>query len=181
MSKILLTSLFAVSAALASPALAQDPPNTRVEPYVSVQGTYENFDREHIRNGIPNRPTSRIDGGMIEGTAGVNVPVGRRFFAGAEGNLAKGVTGKVDWQYGVAGRAGIRTNDGGLFYGKVGYQWMTFKPSAGALDKTYHGTTYGAGVEVPPSAGSRVRLRGEVSTFGNFHSIRPSVGAVIGF
>src|SRR3546814_19389616 len=78
-----------------------------IEPYVGVLGGYHSFDRDSESGTVPGR--SRFDGAVISGIAGVNVPLGP-VVIGAEGNVGKGF-GDIDWEYGVAGRAGFRAGD----------------------------------------------------------------------
>lgn len=179
----------AAAAFVAVPAFAQDsgPAETssegssvrRFEPYVGVTGGWEQFDNE--RNaGIPQSADrrDRLDGWLVGGVAGVNVGVAGPLFVGAEGNATKGVKGDIDWEYGAAGRVGVRAGQNGLLYGKVGYQWVNFD-RFGDDSRDYHAMTYGAGVEVGTKSG--VRVRGEVNTFGEAHSVRPTVGLVKAF
>lgn len=159
-----------------------------IEPYVGVMGGYEWFDNERTEAGIP-VPADRRNrkGTLVQGVAGVNVPLGA-LFVGAEGNVAKGVEGDIDWEYGVSGRFGIRTGESGMFYGKVGYQWVNFA-SLGPNSRDYNGMTYGIGAEVGPrsiglggiTGESGIRLRLEVNTFENFKSFRPMAGIVAHF
>lgn len=193
-------ALAAAAAAIATPALAQDsveapataPDGTEafgIDPYVAVMGGYERFDNR-VGNGIPDTAANggnNLDGALIQGVVGVNVPLGP-VFVGAEGNVAKGVDGDIDWQYGAAGRFGLRAGESGLFYGKVGYQWVNFD-RFGNDSRDFHAITYGVGAEVGPkdiglggitgNAGFRLRL--EVSTFGSADSFRPMAGAVFHF
>lgn len=201
MRKILTAAALAAST-LAVPAFAQDastqatdtvtaPDGTRafgIEPYFGIRGGWESFDSEPNKAGIPqvNR-NNELNGSLIEGLVGVNIPLGP-VFVGAEGNVAKGVTGDIDWQYGAAGRFGLRAGDSGLIYGKVGYRWVNFD-RFGNDSRDYHEMTYGAGFEVGPkdiglggiTGNSGVRLRGEVSTFGSAHSFRPMLGLTTHF
>lgn len=111
-------------------------------------------------------------------------------FVGAEGNVAKGVSGDIDWEYGAAGRFGFRAGESGLFYGKVGYQWVNFAKRADRR-RDYHDVTYGIGAEIGPRdiglprisglGEGGVRLRLEVATFGTAHSFRPLAGLVAHF
>ena len=193
----------AAVAAFAVPAFAQDttdttyetaptaPDGTRafgIEPYVGVMGTWQSFDNERNKAGIPQLANGeRLKGWEVTGVAGVNVPLGP-VFVGAEGNVAKGVSGDIDWEYGAAGRFGFRAGDSGMIYGKVGYQWVNFD-RFGKNSPDYDGMTYGIGFEVGPkdiglggvTGNSGVRLRGEMSTFGTAHSLRPSLGIVTHF
>ncbi|MHA6718065.1 opacity protein [Sphingomonas sp. RS6] len=197
-------SIFAVAAlAVALPfaipaAQAQDstttsadaPDGTRafgVEPYVGVMGGWEQFDRQP-NAGIPVEPNGyRYDGSLVQGVAGVNVPLGP-VFVGAEGNVVKGVDGDIDWEYGAAGRFGVRAGESGLIYGKVGYQWVNFD-RLGDDSRDYHAMTYGVGVEVGPkdiglggiTGNSGVRLRLEMNTFNDAKSFRPMAGVIAHF
>ncbi len=171
------------------------PDGTRafgIEPYVAVMGGWEQFDREAVA-GIPAQPRGyKLDGALVEGIVGVNVPLGP-VFVGAEGSVAKGVSGDIDWQYGAYGRFGFRAGDSGLFYGKVGYRWNNFDKFApgvaGDLNRDYHATVYGVGAEIGPkdiglggiTGNSGLRLRMEVSTFDDANSFRPMAGVVAHF
>ncbi|WP_066724448.1 opacity protein [Sphingomonas pituitosa] len=158
-----------------------------IEPYVGVLGGWERFDRQE-NAGIPIQPNKyRLDGAMVQGVVGVNVPLGP-VFVGAEGNVAKGVSGDIDWEYGAAGRFGLRAGESGLIYGKVGYQWVNFDKIANA-NRDYHAMTYGIGVEVGPkdiglggiTGQSGVRLRLEMNTFSDAKSFRPMAGVIAHF
>ena len=196
----------AAVATLAVPAFAQDmpadtttadttaptaPDGTKafgIEPYVGVMGTWQSFDSERNKAGIPQLANGRrLDGWEVTGVAGVNVPLGP-VFVGAEGNVAKGVSGDIDWEYGAAGRFGFRAGDSGMIYGKVGYQWVNFD-RFGKNSPDYDAMTYSIGFEVGPkdiglggvTGNAGIRLRGEMSTFGAAHSLRPSLGIVTHF
>ncbi|WP_174278620.1 outer membrane protein [Sphingomonas bacterium] len=196
-----LVAAFAAATA-AAPALAQDSPGAPapgeatapdgskafgIDPYVAVLGGWEGFDNK-ARAGIPRQ--NGLEGSEVTGIAGVNLPLGP-VFVGVEGNAAKGVSGAIDWEYGAAGRAGLRVGDSGLFYGKVGYEWVNFDHlrNGGNTKRDYHDITYGAGVEVGPkdvglgglTGRAGVRLRLEVSTFGQADSFRPAAGLVFHF
>ncbi len=203
MRKILTAAALAATT-VAVPAVAQDYPTTTttetaptapdgtrafgIEPYFGIRGGWEQFDSEPNKAGIPqvNR-ADKLNGAIVEGLLGVNVPLGP-VFVGAEGNVAKGVSGDIDWQYGAAGRFGLRAGDSGLIYGKVGYQWVNFAKRV-PTNRDYDDVTYGIGFEAGPSdiglggitGNAGFRIRGEVSTFGNFHSIRPTLGIVTHF
>lgn len=164
--------------AAASPAFAQDAGSARsIEPYVGVTGVYDSFDAKENGSGIPEFGP---DGWLVEGVAGVNVPVGEKFFVGVEGNVAKGVDGDIDWEYGASARAGLRLNDTGMLYGKVGYNWVELDRAPLGVDRSFDGVVWGGGVEIAPGP-SNVRLRAEFTTMNNIDSIRPSVGVVLGF
>ena len=158
-----------------------------LDPYVAVMGGYEQFD-SRAGAGIPDQPGgNRLDGSLVQGIVGVNVPLGP-VFVGVEGNAAKGISGDIDWEYGVAGRAGLRAGESGLFYGKVGYQWVNFA-RFGKDSRDYHDITYGIGAEVGPkdiglnglTGNAGVRFRFEVDTFGAAKSLRPMAGVVAHF
>lgn len=158
-----------------------------IEPYVGVMGGWEQFDRQP-NAGIPQQPGNyRYDGALVQGVAGVNVPLGP-VFVGVEGNATKGVSGDIDWEYGAAGRVGLRAGESGLIYGKVGYQWVNFD-KLGDDSRDYHAMTYGLGVEVGPqdiglggiTGKSGVRLRLEMNTFNDAKSFRPMAGVIAHF
>ncbi|MFV0624037.1 outer membrane protein [Sphingomonas sp. ac-8] len=194
MRKFTLAAAAAAAAFVALPAYAQDeaPDGTRafgIDPYVAVMGGWEQFDNEPNSAGIPQSANrdARLDGSLVQGVVGFNVPLGP-VFVGAEGNATKGISGDIDWEYGVAGRAGVRAGESGLIYGKVGYQWVNFD-AFGKDSPDYHAMTYGLGFEVGPkdiglggiTGNAGIRLRGEVSTFGDAHSLRPMAGLVAHF
>ena len=174
------------AAAMAQSGAADDAGATRrLEPYVGVMGGVHNFDSETGEEGIP---PAGYKGRMVEGVAGVNYNVAGPVVVGVEGTASKGVSGDIDWDYGAAGRFGVRAGDSGLIYGKVGYRWVNFD-RFGNDSRDYHEMTYGAGFEVGPkdiglggiTGNSGVRLRGEVSTFGSAHSFRPMLGLTTHF
>lgn len=176
----------ALAACIGHAAFAQDAspdgsePAVSFEPYVGILGGYHNFDRrsEFGTNG----PRGKMDGALIEGVAGVNVPFGP-LFAGVEGNVAKGFK-DIDWEYGVRGRLGARAGQSGLIYASAGYQWVNGR--RGFAD--HRDWAYGVGVEVGPSeiglggilgaAGPRLRLQADTY---DFDSIRPMAGVVFAF
>lgn len=198
-----LLAVAALAAALPTAAFAQDTDATTtatttvtapdgtpafgIEPYFGVMGGYERFDTEHARSGIP-QIGRNLDGGIVQGVVGFNVPLGP-VFVGAEANGAKGVKGDINWEYGAAGRFGVRAGDSGLIYGKVGYQWVKFDAAGVNGQRHYHDMTYGIGVEVGPkdiglggiTGNSGIRLRLEANTFGNFNSFRPMAGLIAHF
>lgn len=160
-----------------------------IDPYVAVMGGWEGFD-DNAGAGLPRQ--RGLDGALVEGIAGVNVPLGP-VFVGAEGSVAKGVSGAIDWEYGAAGRFGFRAGESGLFYGKVGYRWVNFdhlRPgSGGNTQRDYDAMTYGVGAEVGPkdiglgglTGQAGVRFRFEVDTYNNADSFRPMAGLVAHF
>ncbi len=174
----------------AAPAAETAPDGTRafgIEPYVGILGGYERFD-EQRNAGIPLPADGKgYDGGLVQGVAGINVPLGP-VFVGAEGNVVKGFKGDIDWEYGAAGRFGLRAGESGMIYGKVGYQWVNFA-ALGNDSRDFHAMTYGAGVEVGPkdiglggiTGNSGLRLRMEINTFGEAKSFRPMAGVIAHF
>ncbi|PCG14690.1 MULTISPECIES: opacity protein [Sphingomonas] len=204
MRKLVLAAVAASAAFVATPSLAQDtysttaapapaadtataPDGTRafgIEPYFGVRGGWEEFSKDSV----PGAPIGdKLNGSLVEGLVGVNVPLGP-VFIGAEGNVAKGVSGDIDWQYGAAGRFGFRAGESGMIYGKVGYQWVNFDKRVDTT-RDFHDVTYGIGFEVGPkeiglggiTGNSGIRLRGEVSTFGWTNSFRPTLGVIAHF
>ncbi len=198
MRKLVLAAVAASAAFVATPSLAQDmasdtgttataPDGTRafgIEPYFGVRGGWEEFSKDSV----PGAPIGdKLNGSLVEGLVGVNVPLGP-VFVGAEGNVAKGVSGDIDWQYGAAGRFGFRAGESGMIYGKVGYQWVNFDKRVDT-NRDFHDVTYGVGFEVGPkeiglggiTGNSGIRLRGEVSTFGWTNSFRPTLGIIAHF
>lgn len=193
-----LLAVAAIAVALPTAAFAQDTdtgmeatapdgtPAFGIEPYFGIMGGYERFDSEANNAGIP-LVGRDLDGGIVQGVIGFNVPLGP-VFVGAEANGAKGFKGDIDWEYGAAGRFGFRAGDSGLIYGKVGYQWIRLDAPAN-LARRYHDITYGIGVEVGPkdiglggiTGNSGVRLRFEANTFGDFNSFRPMAGVIAHF
>lgn len=189
-------ALALAAAAVSAPAMAQTdvataPDGTRafgLDPYVAVMGGWEGFDSERNPAGIPQvSRRDKLNGSLVQGIVGFNVPLGP-VFVGAEGNVAKGVSGDIDWEYGAAGRFGLRAGESGLFYGKVGYQWVNFDKRVDTR-RDYNDVTYGVGLEVGPkdiglqglTGNAGIRFRAEVSTFGSAHSFRPMAGLVAHF
>lgn len=165
------------------PLFAQDTGTTtnRLEPYVGVMGGYEDYDDPASEN-LPDNIPGDFSGWVGETVAGVNYTMGR-FVVGAEGNVAKGVDGDIDWSYGAAGRVGLRLGKDSMFFGKVGHQWVNFD-ALGPDSPDFDGWTYGAGVELSAAdmglsaERSNIRLRVQADTMGNFHSFRPMAGVV---
>ncbi len=187
--KTLLISAAAAASLIPAVAMAQSGSvddagaTRRIEPYVGVMGGVHNFDSETGKEGIP--PVG-YKGRMVEGVAGVNYNVAGPLVVGVEGTASKGVSGDIDWEYGVAGRAGGKAGKDSLIFGKVGYKWVNFD-ALGPDSPDFHGTTYGAGVELSPAdmgssaQSSNIRLRVQADTLGNFRSIRPMAGVVAKF
>lgn len=168
------------TAAFAQEAAPDGSPAFGVEPYVGVLGGYHNFDRDSEFGTNGNR--GKMDGAMVSGVVGVNVPLGA-FFVGAEGNVGKGFK-DIDWDYGVTGRLGLRAGDSGLIYASAGHQWVN--GDKGFPD--HHDWVYGLGVEVGPkdiglgglTGNAGVRLRLQMDTYDG-ESIRPMAGVLFHF
>lgn len=184
--KTLLLAAVAAASIFPVAAMAQDDAGSsqrRIEPYVGVMGGIHNYDSETSEEGIP--PVG-YKGRMVEGVAGVNVNVAGPLVVGVEGTASKGVSGDIDWEYGAAGRVGVKAGKDSMLFGKVGYQWTNFD-ALGKDSSDFHGMTYGAGVELSPAdmgssaASSNIRLRVQADTTGDFHSIRPMAGVVAKF
>lgn len=181
--KTLLLAASVAAFALPAAASAQDGSTRRIEPYVGILGGVNNFDSEPNEAGIP----AGYHGRIAEGVAGVNMNVAGPIVVGVEGNATKGVDGAIDWEYGAAGRVGLKAGKDSMFFGKVGYQWVNFD-ALGQDSRDYHGTTYGAGVELSAADmglakgdSSNIRLRVQADTMGNFNAIRPMAGVVAKF
>jgi opacity protein-like surface antigen len=175
--------LIAALALLSLPATAQEataPDGSEafgIDPYIGVLGGYHSFDRNV---GSSEAGGGRQEGWLVGGVAGLNIPLGP-VFIGAEGNASKGFN-DIDWEYGARGRFGFRAGDSGIIYASAGYQWVQGR--RGFEDRS--DWIYGIGVEVgPKSIGlggitgeSGPRLRLAMETFGDFESLRPSVGVI---
>ncbi|RVT89755.1 opacity protein [Sphingomonas crocodyli] len=176
----------ALAASIGSAAYAQDTspdgsePAVGFEPYVGILGGYHSLDRDSEFGSVPGR--AGMGGALIEGVAGVNMPLGP-VFVGVEGNVAKGFK-DIDWEYGVKGRFGARAGQSGLIYASVGYQWVNGRKGFGDRSDMM----YGVGVEVGPKdiglagvlgeGGPRLRLQADTY---DFDSIRPMAGVVFAF
>ena len=181
MKKFLAVAAAVAAIALPSVASAQDTapdgsPAFGFEPYVGVLGGYHQFDARS-EFGVPNARRGAMDGALLSGIAGANLPLGP-VFVGVEGNATKGFK-DIDWEYGAKGRIGVRAGESGMIFVSGGYQWVNGKGKRGFDDKS--DWMYGAGVEVGPKdiglglAGARIRL--QVDTY-DFDSIRPMAGIV---
>lgn len=183
MKAIPLALVAALAAGVAAPAMAQEAAG--LQPYVGVLGGLHDFDNKQPADG----PNSGYRGWVAEGVAGLNYDAGP-VVVGVEGSLAKGFDKDIDWEYGAAGRVGLKAGKDSMFFAKVGYQWTQFNDKAvpaADTDRHYHGVTYGGGVEVSladlgsQADSSNLRFRAQVDTRGNFNSFRPMVGLVAKF
>jgi outer membrane immunogenic protein len=176
------TAIVALLSSVSANAQVSSPDGTPafgIEPYVGVLGGYHSFDRDS-EFGSPRG--GRMNGALLSGIAGVNIPLGPVFF-GAEGNATKGF-GDIDWEYGARGRIGARAGDSGMIFASAGYQWVNGR-RAYSDQKDW---IYGVGVEVGPSdiglggitGNSGIRLRLQAETY-DFNSIRPMGGVVFHF
>jgi len=174
----------ALAAGISAPAFAQDGETApkSFEPYVGVLGGIHDFDNEQYNGSTP----SGFNGRIVEGVAGVNYNLGSKFIIGAEGSVAKGISGDIDWEYGAAGRIGFRAGKDSMFFAKAGYQWTNFD-ALGNNSRDYDGTIYGVGAELSladmgsSADRSNIRFRAQVDTRGDFHSFRPMAGIVAKF
>ncbi len=188
MKALTLTTLaLALGAGMSVPAMAQDDAGSsnRIEPYVGVLGGMHDFDNDQYKGA----PPSGYRGWLVEGVAGANYNLGK-IVLGVEGSAAKGVDKDIDWEFGAAGRLGVKAGKDSMFFGKVGYQWTKFDESARPVVSTnryYDGMVYGVGFELSTAdmggsaERSNLRLRGQIDTRGDFHSFRPMVGVVAKF
>jgi hypothetical protein len=120
MRKIAFTTLAAMGAmALPAAAQAQSNEDPKVEAYVGASAGIHD-----LGSGLPND-----DGGIYGIVAGVDVPVGKTFFVGAEGNYHIG-DGRIDNEYGIAARAGVRVGETGKIFVRGGYQSASMIPMA---------------------------------------------------
>jgi hypothetical protein len=175
MRKIAFTTLAALGAmALPAAAQAQSNEDPKVETYVGASAGIHD-----LGTGLPDD-----DGGIYGIVAGVDVPVGKTFFVGAEGNYHIG-DGRIDSEYGIAARAGVRVGETGKIFVRGGYQEVDFDlgglvvPAVVGFDDTDGDYLVGAGVEFglgdPP-----VRFRAGIDTIA-FDTTRATVGVLYAF
>lgn len=174
--KTLTFATFAALGAIALPAAAQAQTNEdpKVETYVGVTAGIHD-----LGVGLPDD-----DGGIYGVVAGVDVPVGKTFFVGAEGNYNIG-DGAIDSEYGIAARAGVRVGDNAKVYVRGGYQEVDFDlgnfvtPAVVGLDDTDGDYLVGAGVEFG-LGDSPIAFRAGIDTIA-FDSTRATVGVLYKF
>jgi hypothetical protein len=175
MNKIALTTLACMGAmALPAAAHAQSNEAPKIEAYVGASAGIHD-----LGTGLPDD-----DGGIYGIVAGVDVPVGKTFFVGAEGNYHIG-DGRIDSEYGIAARAGARVGDNGKIFVRGGYQEVDFDlsglittPVVG-FDDTDGDYLVGAGVEFG-LGDSPVAFRAGIDTIA-FDSTRATVGVLYKF
>ena len=116
----------------------------------------------------------RLDGSLVQGIVGFNVPLGP-VFVGAEGNVAKGISGDIDWQYGGTGRAGVRAGDSGYLaaYLEPGMRAMAI----GVTVETAAGGFILPGDRVDVVLTHQVRVNGEARDAGAQNAPRDAAGA----
>jgi hypothetical protein len=175
MRKIAFTSLAAMGAiALPAAAQAQSAQEPKAEAYVGATAGIHD-----LGIGLPDD-----DGGIYGIVAGVDVPVGKTFFIGAEGNYNIG-DGAIDSEYGIAARAGVRVGRTGKVYVRGGYQEVDFDlahlgiPAGVGVDDTDGDYLVGAGVEFG-LGDAPVRFRAGIDTIA-FDSTRATVGVLYAF
>lgn len=174
--KTLTFATFAALCAIALPAAAQAQTNEdpKVETYVGATAGIHD-----LGVGLPDD-----DGGIYGVVAGVDVPVGKTFFVGAEGNYNIG-DGAIDSEYGIAARAGVRVGKSGKVYVRGGYQEVDFDlgnfvtPAVVGLDDTDGDYLVGAGVEFG-LGDSPIAFRAGIDTIA-FDSTRATVGVLYKF
>lgn len=174
MKKFAFTTIAALGAiALPAAAQAQDAGTATVEPYVGVTAGIHD-----LGTGVAND-----DGGIYGVVAGVDVPVGKTFFVGAEGNYNIG-DGAIDSEYGIAARAGVRVGDSAKIYVRGGYQEVNFDLGhfgvvTPGLDDTDGDYLVGAGVEFG-LGDSPISFRAGIDTIA-FDSTRATAGVLYKF
>lgn len=175
MHKFAVMTLTAMGAmVLPAAAQAQTNDDPKVETYVGATAGIHD-----LGIGLPND-----DGGIYGVVAGVDVPVGKTFFVGAEGNYNIG-DGAIDSEYGIAARAGVRVGETGKVYVRGGFQEVDFDlsrfittPVVG-LDDTDGDYLVGAGVEFG-LGDSPIAFRAGIDTIA-FDSTRATVGVLYKF
>lgn len=171
MNKITLSAIAAVGAMalpVAAHAQSEDP---QVETYVGATAGIHD-----LGIGLPDD-----DGGIYGVVAGVDVPVGKTLFVGAEGNYNIG-DGAIDSEYGIAARAGVRVGETAKVYVRGGYQEVNFDLGhfgVTGIDDTDGDYLVGAGVEFG-LGDSPVAFRAGVDTIA-FDSTRATVGVLYKF
>ncbi|MEM1132537.1 MAG: outer membrane beta-barrel protein [Pseudomonadota bacterium] len=161
------------TAALASPAMAQDTGEPEI--FVGTQIGYHDLGDNFIGD----------DDGFIYGVyGGVDVPVGDVIFLGLEGNFNLG-TNAIDSEYGVAGRLGAYVGDRTKLFIRGGYQEVNFDlgnvvglPVLPGVDDTDGDYLLGTGAEF--KLNQNLSLRAGVDTI-SFDTVRLTTGLQLNF
>lgn len=179
MKSITLATLAAFGViALPASAQAQSSETPAIEPYVGASvGIHD------LGLGLPGDDSATIYGAV----AGVDLPVGDKFFVGAEANYHFG-DGPIDNEYGIAARAGVRVGKTGKVFVRGGYQEVDFDlvsilggpgPIPPGTDTSDGDYLVGAGVEFGLGE-SPVRFRAGIDTIA-FDTTRATVGVLLAF
>jgi len=183
MKKIAYATIAAFGA-IALPAAAQAQDSAKPEVTVGAQVGLHDLGLD--TDGLDLEGANIDDSGEIYGGfVAVDFPVGSNLFIGGEGNASFG-SGPIDAEYGMSARFGLRTENGGKFYLRGGYQWIDV--DAGGLvgvpdlddddlgvSTTVDDYLVGVGAEFPVGP---VVLRANVDTV-SFDTLRGTVG--VGF
>lgn len=176
MKKFAILAAGAAAIALPSAASAQDAPAAEV--FVGPSVGYHDL-------GVDLQPFSDEDGGFIFGAvAGVDIPVGESAFIGVEGNYHFG-SDLIDNEYGIAARAGIRTDGGAKFFVRGGYQEVDFDLQAITnvaipnVDDSEGDYLVGAGADFPLGEGP-ISLNVNLDTI-SFDTVRATAGVQFKF
>lgn len=167
----------AALSAIALPATAHAQSNDapKIEPYVGASiGIHD------LGVGVPGD-----DGGIYGVVAGVDVPVGKTFFVGAEGNYHFG-DGPIENEYGIAARVGARVGKTGKIFVRGGYQEVELdlvtilggNPPPG-VDNSDGDYLVGAGVEFG-LGDTPISFRAGIDTI-SFDSTRATAGVLFKF
>lgn len=173
MTKLWFGTAISAAALAATPAMAQEG---QAEFYVGGQAGYHD---------IGDNALGGDDGGAIVGTyAGVDVPVGESLVLGLEGNWNRG-TNAIDYEYGVAGKLGVRAGARTQLFVRGGYQEVDFDlgnivngPVPAGLDDTDGDYLVGAGAQY--KLNENLSLRGVVDTIA-FDTVRATAGLAYHF
>lgn len=162
-----------VTAAIASPAMAQDG-GTEADVFVGTQIGYHD---------LGDNPFGDDDGFIYGIYAGVDVPVGEVVFVGLEGNFNLG-TNAIDSEYGVAARVGAYVNDSTKLFLRGGYQEINFDVAnivgvpVGGIDDNDGDYLVGGGAEF--AINESLSLRAAVDTIA-FDTVRLTTGIQLNF
>lgn len=187
--RTVLFSLAAVSALVASPALAA----ADAGPYVGVAVTHDNVGGTGDFEGIG---ANGVGGSVF---AGYNFDLSSSVFAGVEANFDLSSADidaadlKADHAYGISGRLGYRPSENVALYGRVGYQRGRLTIDNNLPTETHFGADglrLGAGVEANVSGNVAVRVEYNHTHYyldtpagvdGGLANNQATVGVVFGF